>query len=58
MITGKGYMTIRMSRDGISGPFPDKEKERGSEDGQELKLKFDWQKTGKMAPREECVHIL
>ena len=47
-----------MLRDGISGPFPDKEKERGSEDGQELKLKFDWQKTGKTAPREEYVHTL
>ena len=45
-----------LPHDGVSVPLPDK-KEGGGEDGKELKLKFDWQKTGKTAPREEYVHM-
>ena len=51
-------MLLRRSRDVNAGVVSaDKEKEQGGgEDGKALKLKFDWQKTGKTAPREEYVY--
>lgn len=39
-----------------AGVVPVDKEKGGGEDGKELKLKFDWQKTGKTAPREEYVN--